>query len=145
MSDDYLDGEVGADRLAVWSKRLAHPRPNDCTIVAERDGRIVAFAHTIFDADPRWGALLDNLHVADELRGSGVGTRLMAETAAAVLKRAPLSGLFLWVLELNTNAQAFYQARGATHSGSEPAEMPGGVMAVGLRYTWSDPSVLLLR
>ncbi len=27
-------------------------------------GGLIGFAHTAFDEDPTWGALLDNLHVA---------------------------------------------------------------------------------
>jgi hypothetical protein len=45
---------------------------------------------------------------------TGVGARLMAESAAAVLDRRPGSGLYLWVLEMNRSAQAFYDARGGT-------------------------------
>jgi hypothetical protein len=67
----------------------------------------------------------------------------MAETAQAVIKRAPSSGLYLWVLEGNKAAQAFYQARGGSCVGSKSSEAPGGGTIIGLRYVWSDPSVVL--
>jgi hypothetical protein len=61
--DAFLDGDVFTDRLAVWSERLALPRSGQFTVVAELDGVVLGFAHTIFDRDPTWGAFLDNLHV----------------------------------------------------------------------------------
>jgi len=145
-SDAFLDGDVVADRLAVWAERLNRAdRSNECTLVAERDGDIVGLAHTILDTDPEWGALLDNLHVRYDLKGSGIGTLLMAETARAVIARAPSSGLFLWVLEGNTAAQAFYEARGGKSEGSKASEAPGGGTISAFRYVWPDPSVLLSK
>lgn len=144
-SDEFLDGDVLTDRLAAWTDRLTRPgsRANDCTIVAERDSVLLGFAHTIFDEDPTWGALLDNLHVRHDVKGIGIGTRLMAEMAQAVVVRTPSSGLYLWVLESNTVARAFYEARGGRCVGGESSEPPGGGTVIGLRYVWPDPSVLV--
>src|SRR5256712_9383773 len=62
-SDAFLDGDVVADRVSEWIGRLSDPLPEACTILAERDGVVVGFAHGILGEDPTWGALLDNLHV----------------------------------------------------------------------------------
>jgi len=144
-SDEFLDGNILADRRAVWTDRLASngARANQCTVVAELDSVLVGFAHTILEDDPTWGALLDNLHVRHDLKGYGIGSQLMAETARAVLDRTPSSGLYLWVLEQNEAAQAFYEARAGTCAGREASETPGGAAVVGLRYVWPDPSVLI--
>ncbi len=142
--DSYLDGDVLADRRAVWTDRLTQPSTNHFTLVAERERETVGFAHTILDDDPAWGALLENLHVAPDLKRRGTGTRLMSETAREVLGRRRLSGLYLWVLEQNTPAQGFYEARGGTSvERTVRGPFPGGGTAVGLRYAWSDPSTLL--
>jgi ribosomal protein S18 acetylase RimI-like enzyme len=143
-TDAYLDGEVHADRLATWTDRLAAPGPDRHLVVADDDGAVVGFAYTILGHDPTWGALLDNLHVAVPLKGRGVGTRLMAEAARTVVDRAPGEGLYLWVLEANAAARAFYDARGGRCVGREASEEPGGAVVVGLRYAWPDPSSLLL-
>jgi len=146
-SDEFLDGDVFADRRALWTDRLASTRvrANQCTIVAELGGVLVGFAHTILEDDPTWGALLDNLHVRHDLKGHRIGSQLMAETARAVLDRTPSSGLYLWVLEQNEAARAFYDARGGTCAGREVSQAPGGGSVVGLRYVWPDPSVLIGR
>lgn len=142
-SDAYLDGDVVADRLAVWTGRLMRPVSNHGTIVADADGVVVGFAHTILDDDPTWGALLDNLHVVHDRQGQRIGTRLMTETAKAVVERAPSAGLYLWVLEGNTSARSFYESLGGRCVGGEVTEAPGGGAILGLRYAWPDPSRLL--
>lgn len=141
--DTFLDGDVFADRLAVWTDRLTQLWSNQYTMVAEQDRAVVGFAHTILDDDPAWGALLENLHVAHDLKRQGTGTQLMSQAARELLARRPSSGLYLWVLEQNTAAQGFYSARGGTAVGrTVRGPFPGGGTAVGLRYAWPDPSIL---
>ena len=141
--DAFLDGDILADRLAVWTHRLTAHRADDRTIVAELDGAVVGFAHTTLRDDPTWGALLDNLHVTHGLKGHRIGTALMVETAGAVLDAGP-EGLYLWVLEQNTAAQAFYEARGGACVGRKlGGPFPGGGRAITLRYAWTDPPRLL--
>jgi ribosomal protein S18 acetylase RimI-like enzyme len=147
-SDAFLDGDVVADRLAVWTDRLRQPAPPRCTILAE-DGSLVGFANTVFDDDPTWGALLDNLHVADGHKRRGIGSRLLASTAEALIGRPEKTGLYLWVLEQNVDAQAFYEARGGRCVGRGLASPPGGIASrvtgspAKLRYAWPEPTVLL--
>jgi len=150
-SDAFLDGDVEADRLRVWTTRLRHPDAASFTIVAELAGSLVGFVHTILDADPVWGALVDNLHVAHGLQRGGLGTRLMGEAAQTITERRPGAGLYLWVLAQNMAAQAFYDAQGGVCVDRGLAQAPGGDPAqlngapVKLRYAWSDPSVLFGR
>jgi len=120
--------------------------PHSQTIVAEGADGLVGFAHTVFEADPRWGALLDNLHVVPGEKRRGIGSRLLALTAEAVTGRG--TGLYLWVLEQNVDARAFYEARGGTCVGRAPVPPPGGNAGrlngspVGLRYAWPHPAVV---
>ncbi|MGH8932519.1 MAG: GNAT family N-acetyltransferase [Egibacteraceae bacterium] len=145
-SDAFLDGDVLADRLAVWTGRLRKPDPRRSTLLAEEGGDLVSFAHTAFDDDPMWGALLDNLHVAHPRQRRGVGARMLALTAQAVAKQG--TGLYLWVLEQNRDAQAFYEACGGREVERSVVSPPGGVASrlngspVMLRYAWPDPGAL---
>ncbi|HEY7276058.1 MAG TPA: GNAT family N-acetyltransferase [Trebonia sp.] len=160
FSDSFLDGEVSGFLLNRWTEHLAEPDPRHRTILAEldeadggqADGRaLVGLAHTVLDDNPTWGALLDNLHVRYGQKRQGVGTRLLSLTAQAVLADRPGSSLYLWVLEQNTNARAFYDARGGTCVESREVIAPGGNPArlngkpKALRYTWPDPAGLLGR
>lgn len=146
-SDAFLDGDVHADRLVAWTARLREFDARNQTILAEDDEGLVGFVHTVFEEDPRWGALLDNLHVVHGRKRGGIGSRLLAMTARAVLERG--TGLYLWVLEQNVAARAFYQARGGRCVESAPVPPPGGRAdrlngsPVGLRYAWTDPALVL--
>lgn len=149
-SDAFLDNDVEADRLQAWTERLfPTPEATTATFIAEDEGVPVGFVHIVFDKDPEWGSLLDNLHVVWARKRDGIGTVLMAKAAAAVLDHGK-GGLYLWVLEQNTAAQAFYGARGGSCTGRRPVEAPGGApdrlngSPVGLRYAWADPTTLTL-
>jgi hypothetical protein len=72
-SDAFLDGEVSEYLARMWTERLATPGPQARTIVAEYDGEVVGIAHTLLGEDPRWGALIDNLHVRYALKRQGSG------------------------------------------------------------------------
>ena len=152
-SDAYLDGDVVAERLSVWAERLGAPGAATgaatTTLLAEDSGEFVGFVHVVFDADARWGSLVDNLHVVWSRKRGGIGTRLMSAAASAVVARGA-GGLYLWVLEQNNAAQAFYGARGGVCSDRRLVPAPGGVAErlsgspVGLLYAWPDPAVLIL-
>ena len=136
-------------QLARWTERLGTSDPQARTIVAELDGEVVGLAHTQLGENPDWGALLDNLHVSHGLKRLGIGTRLLGLTAQAVLDSSPESGLYLWVLQQNAAAQAFYTARGGicvetgvvSPPGGDPTRLHGSPTC--LRFAWPDPSRLL--
>lgn len=142
-ADSFLDGDVLDDRLGVWSARL-RASGNKLTLLAEDDAGPVGFVHIEFDDDALWGSLVDNLHVTPGRRRGGVGSTLLTQAAAEVRQRAIGSGLYLWVLEQNTAAQAFYSAHGGecvgrrriSPPGGDPSRLNGSPHA--LRIAWSE-------
>jgi ribosomal protein S18 acetylase RimI-like enzyme len=148
-SDAFLDGDVEADRRSVWKQRLGERNTDSATVVAESDGSLLGFVHLIFDDDSRCGTLVDNLHVAFENKRRRIGTRLMVRTAELVIERSQMTCFYLRVNEQNTDAQAFYAARGGRCTERVPSIAPGGVASrltgspFELRYEWSEPAVLL--
>jgi GNAT superfamily N-acetyltransferase len=135
--DSFLDGDVVADRMAEWTDRLSRPAPDRHTVVAEFNGAVVGFAHAILDADTVWGAYLDALHVRHDLKRHGIGARLLADTARTVARQRPSAGLYSWVLEQNTAAQAFYRRQGGRCVERElSGPFPGGGYAYSRRYAW---------
>lgn len=149
FSDAFLDHDATGYLQQLWTERLAALDPEARTIVAERDGTVVGFAHTILGHDSTWGAFLDNLHITYWLKRQGIGTQLLTLTIQAVLDASPTSGLYLWVLEQNSAARAFYTARGGVcvkrlqvpPPGGDPARLNG--KPITLTYAWRDPSQLL--
>ena len=146
-SASFLDGDVVADREMVWTQRLRTAGGGSYTVLSEGDADIVGFAHAVFDSDPTWGTLLDNLHVSQPHKRQGVGSELLALIAQAAIDRE--TPLYLWVLEQNVHARAFYEARGAVRVERALVSAPGGVKSrlnqtpSKLRYAWSDPTVPL--
>jgi ribosomal protein S18 acetylase RimI-like enzyme len=150
-ADAFLDGDVTADRRRVWTDRLGQGDPATRTILAERHGAVVGFAHTILDQDPIWGALLDNLHVAADAQRQGIGEQLMVSSAAFVVAERPSSGLYLWVLEQNVSGQRFYERLGGEPVETSLVPPVGGVSGrlngapACLRYAWRDLPALAGR
>jgi ribosomal protein S18 acetylase RimI-like enzyme len=149
-SDAYLDGDIVAERMEVWAGRMAELREDQFTLLAQTAGRLVGFVHTVLDADPIWGALIDNLHVTADLKRNGIGSALLQEAAGVVVERRPSSGLFLWVHEQNVAAQRFYAAMGGVSVELDLVAPPGGDPTrlnghpTKLRYAWSNPATLAI-
>ncbi|MDQ3788526.1 MAG: GNAT family N-acetyltransferase [Actinomycetota bacterium] len=147
-TDSFLDGHVTDVLTRMWTERLATPLTRADTVLAEDEHGLAGFAHTWFDGDRTWGALLDNLHVRFDLKGRGIGTLLMGLAARAVHDWSASTGLCLWVLEQNVDAQAFYSARGGTcvERGTvpppvgDPAHLNGRPAC--LRFVWRDTAPL---
>lgn len=146
-ADAFLDGDVVANRRAVWSSRLAAPAAA-ATVLAEDDAGLLGFVHVVFDADDVWGSLVDNLHVTNARRRTGVGGALLVRAAEAAGERAGGRAVYLWVLEQNKAAQQFYRAFGGSCVEAAPVPSPGGVPGrlngspKALRMAWSDASLV---
>ncbi|WP_433164380.1 N-acetyltransferase family protein [Kribbella sp. CA-247076] len=146
-ADSFLDGDIDADRREVWAKRLADPGET-ATVLAEYDGRLAGFVHVMFDRDPRWGSLVDNLHVDYRHHRGGIGTELMARAARAVTDHVGDNAMYLWVLEQNTRAREFYRAAGGEAVETSTVPPPGGDPTrlngtpTCLRIVWPDASTL---
>ncbi|MBB5874550.1 ribosomal protein S18 acetylase RimI-like enzyme [Allocatelliglobosispora scoriae] len=126
FADSYLDGDVLAERRAVWAERLAAPAGTETVLAEQGEERLVGFIHVVFDDDPRWGSFIDNLHVAHDQRRTGIGSLLLGQVARTVAERPTGGGLYLWVLEQNAAAQRFYIAAGATCVETATVAPPGG-------------------
>lgn len=143
FSDDYLDHQVVEDRRRVWRERLLSPADNQHIILAEADDRLRGFACVFTEHDPTWGTLLDNLHVADDHRGRGLGKELIRRSAQSSYQYKPDMPFHLWVLVDNTQALQFYRHLGADLVEVTPHDNPGGGQADCYRCVWRDVKVLL--
>ena len=111
---EQLSHEVEADE-ATLAATLFGERPCAEVVIAEADGTAAGFAlffHTYSTFLARPGLYLEDLFVEPQLRGLGIGRRLMAHLAQLAVERG--CGRFEWtVLDWNAPAIGFYRSLGA--------------------------------
>jgi len=140
--DAYLDGDLPAERLGVWRERLDRPRDNQLVRLAVAGTNLVGFVCAYGAEDPRWGSLVDNLHIAHDFKRNGVGSVLMRQAGAWLAARYPDLEVYLWVLEVNSSARRFYEQLGARNAGVSTMETHGGAVVRSCRYTWPRAALL---
>ena len=139
----YLAGPVEADRRAVWADRFSNPSPKQTILLAETvSGDAAGFVCLFRDHDPRWGSLIDNLHVRPVLRGRSIGKQLLR---AAVAPLGADEAFHLWVFEANAGGVRFYQRLGGCVAGRAPDDMPAARGAPILRMVWQRAADLPSR
>jgi GNAT superfamily N-acetyltransferase len=144
LIDEYLDSEADRDRLNFWEERLGSPAPNQNVFVLVDGDCLIGFASVYIDDHPEFGSFLNNLHVAEDRLRLGCGTRLMSAVRDCCSMLSPASPVYLWVVDTNRRAQAFYSRLGATFRGTDHWEPPGGGMALLHRFAWNSPSEIHL-
>lgn len=94
---------------------LFGPRPSAEALIAELDGRSVAFAlfHSSFSTwEARPGIWLEDIYVPPEHRRAGIGRALLAEVASIAVARG-CARLEWSALDWNTPALEFYEQLGS--------------------------------
>ena len=142
MPDEFLDGPVVANRLAVWDERLSEVRADRLVCLALEGSELIGFVCVLGNEDPVWGSLIDNLHVAAARHGTGAGRKLMLRAAQWLDRMYPQLGVYLWVYEANSPARRFYERLGASHRETINKRDPGGGYARSCRYVWTEPKAL---
>lgn len=141
FSDYFLDNEVLNERLEVWKNRLENPKDNQFIHVVEIEDSFVAFICGYIDDDPKYGTLIDNLHVDSKFIGQRIGERLMID-AARLLNEKDKVSMYLWVLANNASAIRFYE-----RIGGKPVETVndfdiGDREITKTRYHWPNLKVI---
>lgn len=142
MSAEYLENVAPQERLQVWNDRFNKPLPNRWTLLAEENDQLIGFICMETNDDPKWGALLDNLHVNSIFQGRGIGRELMQRGAEFLRNEPQPTGFYLWVLTDNESAIKFYQRIGGRQEGEARTLILVGQETAVYRYVWEDLSVL---
>jgi GNAT superfamily N-acetyltransferase len=144
VSDDYLDHRVYSERVNLWKQRFSERATNPFfVILAEQDRQLAGFAGVFPNESPIYGSYLDNLHVAPERTGQGIGRRLLKEVGRQLVDLGAAGGLYLWVIEKNSRARRFYAGAGAREIDCAEFCMPDGSRVPQVRCYWTDKSSLL--
>ncbi|WP_297511398.1 GNAT family N-acetyltransferase [uncultured Caulobacter sp.] len=142
--DAYLDHALFAVSRESWRARFADfDAGQDLILAAIEHGAPIALAYASFRLNPTVGALLDNLHVAPERKGGGLGSRLLAETARWLVEDHAGAPLHLEVYAPNASALGFYRRKGGVEIARYRETVPGGREVDVVRYRWAEPEALL--
>ena len=132
----YLRDVVPMERRAVWEERLLAPRPNQRVLVAVEADQVIGFVCAFIDEHPTLGSYLENLHVASQVRGGGIGTQLIRTAASICSMQAQSKKLYLSVNQDNVRAQRFYLGLGATNGAEAIWNAPDGSVVATYRFEW---------
>jgi GNAT superfamily N-acetyltransferase len=140
----FLEHELFDVSRATWRARFEAFDPASDLILAAMDGELpVGLAYASFRLNPEVGCLLDNLHVAPERKGGGLGSALLAETARWLIEDHGGAPLHLEVYAPNAAALDFYVRKGGVEVARYAEVVPGGREVDTVRYRWADPAALL--
>lgn len=142
LSADYLNDKVFSERKAVWTERLTNPENNQLVLVAELAGTFCGFTCVLGANHPKYGTIIDNLHVKAGNKGQGTGSRLLAAAASWSTANYSDDDLYLEVLECNNNAIGFYEAKGAKHIATAYWHTPCENRVKEFIYSWGAPDKL---
>lgn len=138
LPDDYLDQRVVPDRIAFWTTRFdSVPADRRLVLKARNDEALLGFVCVLLDAEPRWGARLDNLHVSPELKGTGIGYVLFQAAREWIGRVSPGTAMHLWCVERNHLARRFYDRQGGKVVETATRPVAQDLSVPELRYWWS--------
>lgn len=144
LDANFLAGPVLADRLALWSARLAAPPTGQIVQIAEAsNGAALGFICAYRDQDPQWGSLVDNLHVLPAMRGRRIGERLLRSAVKQLELEGSQAGFHLWVFEANDRALRFYSRLGGQVVERDVSRIPAANRKTVLRVHWATLKSLL--
>lgn len=126
----YLDN-LSASK---WTAFLQSAQQNSYLLLDK--GRCIATASISPARDelkPGWGEII-SLYVLPAYWGQGYGSALFSYIVAQ-LKQQGFAHLYLWVLEKNLRARAFYEQKGFSPNGDQETALIGGAELVEIRYT----------
>lgn len=136
MPQDMLDGLSIAEREANWARIVAEtPRGSQTLVVDDEDGDLVGWASygDARDADAVGTGELWGIYVHPDAWSTGVGHLLLVAVEEA-LRAAGHATAYLWVLEGNERAAAFYERHGWASDGGEKIDRRPGLVLLERRH-----------
>ncbi len=126
VSDDYLDDDVFNDKRLIWQTRLTNPPLNQHVVLAEENHVLVGMICVFGNHDFEKGTFIDSLHVNPAYQHRGIGSELLRMAALWQLHYFENTGIYLEVIEDNTQAIEFYKdIGGIVLDDKKIAKIPG--------------------
>ena len=142
LTDTYLDDDLEAERRTVWTVKLAAPDAGPGWL-ARVNNEAVGFVYVRPREDPRWGTLVDNLHVLAGHQGLGIGRLLLHTVGTWTSAHAPNAAIHLWVFAENYPAREFYRLMGGAEVEFVDRAASDGRDLPEYRVAWTSPAALM--
>ena len=110
LASEYLAKDVDRERQNYWQGAVAN-EDYSLILIAEVGQVSVGFIAAKETVEDGYGTIIEHLHVSENLKGKGLGRKLMAETTKELIARDETS-VCLWVFEDNMDAIRFYEKLG---------------------------------
>jgi GNAT superfamily N-acetyltransferase len=125
-----------------WAERLGPFRDRNVAVVAEEQGRVVAYASGGAErgGDPDYLGELYAIYILKTHQRRGIGARMVAQIAGRLHERG-FETMLVWVLRDNPS-RAFYESLGGVYLREQALEM-GSVVLAEVAYGWNDISSLI--
>ena len=114
---------------------------HDFVLIASLQNTDVGFIAVMDKPEAGFDAFIDNLHARPDMKGIGIGGKLMRE-AAQRLYASGRSSAYLWVLNGNTPAEGFYLSKGARIADTSSVVF-GGASILQKRFGWDTLDSLM--
>ena len=135
LPEDYLRNEIAAERRDYWAR--AFDEGNYAAIfIADAGGAPVGFIAVTLDSEPGYDTTIEHLHVLPDMKGRGLGRRLIARMAGHLAGEGH-ANVCLRVFEGNTAAIGFYEKLGGV-TDSYGVDRMAGSNAPDRRMGWHD-------
>ena len=118
-------------RRSWWERRVREGL--ETVLVAETEGRVVAFASLGADRDDAARGELYAIYALPEAWGSGAG-RALLEASVEELREGGYREAILWVLDDNPRARRFYEREGWSPDGGAKTDAFFGIRVTEVRY-----------
>jgi len=138
VPDEFLDQVADSDRRKFWAARFADTAADRRLLLqALSAGSLLGFVSVILDAEPKWGARLDSLHVSPDAKGSGIGRTLFEAAREWIARASPGTAMHLWCVERNHIARRFYARQGGAIVETANRPFAGQASVLEVRYWWA--------
>ncbi|MCC2028118.1 GNAT family N-acetyltransferase [Microbacterium tenebrionis] len=136
MPQEVLDGLSVEQRAEGWRGILGDMSRASRTLVAEHEGRIVGWASfgAARDADAPGTGELWGIYALPESWSSGIGHAMIAAVERELIDAGHATA-YLWVLDGNERAAAFYERHGWNADGGAKVEERPGLVLHERRHT----------
>ena len=136
LPDAFLDGPVEDERVSHWLELMDSAGCGRVILTAETDDGTAGFVSVAPSGEDGFDAYIEHIHVRPDLKGSGIGRRLLAEAVDKLIAMG-CGSAYLLVFEGNRQAIRFYERLGGETIPFGIEDM-AGVSIARSRVAWRD-------